>query len=358
MARKNSRYSNPIRILKNILTRYLFLLPLICLLFLLKNFHYHFNLNLKNLSNISKISTNSLPKIKLEKEINSAVLVPFNKNCWSELSIFIPFLNKFLNQNNNTNTNVKYQIYIINQIDNNRFNRGALLNIGYLLTRNISDFLILHDVDLLPLNPNLLKFYAQISTSISDKLDSKVVHISPPEFHPKYNFQNFIGGIISLSVKSFENLNGFSNNYWGWGKEDDDFHLRIFKRNMTIIKPKIEDLGSAANKLNTFRHIHNEKLRPRDKSLLGSKRLNVSSSGISDLIENDDFYQLISTKYVWFGDVKEINLAQISPNTNLIKPAIMFDVELYCDDDQFICTEEQAKKLQDEKNIQRKLNRV
>ena len=211
--------------------------------------------------------------------------------------------------------------------------------------------MILHDVDLLPLNPNLLKFYAQTQTS-------KIVHISPPEFHPKYNFQSFIGGIINLSVKSFENLNGFSNNYWGWGKEDDDFHLRIFKKNMTIIKPKIEDLGSAANKLNTFRHVHNEKLRPRDKSLLGSKRLNVSSSGISDLIKNDDFYRLISSKYVWFGDVDEINLAKISSNTNLIKPAIMFDVELYCDDDQFICTEEQARKLQEEKNIQRKLNRV
>ena len=53
---------------------------------------------------------------------------------------------------------IEYKIYVINQaIDKKKFNRGALLNVGYKLAMEENDWdcLILHDVDLLPENVTL-----------------------------------------------------------------------------------------------------------------------------------------------------------------------------------------------------------
>ena len=37
-----------------------------------------------------------------------------------------------------------------------RFNRAALINIGFMKTKDECDYLVMHDVDLLPNNPDLL----------------------------------------------------------------------------------------------------------------------------------------------------------------------------------------------------------
>ena len=36
-----------------------------------------------------------------------------------------------------------------------------------------------------------------------------------------------LGGIFFLDKRAWEKSNGFSNNYWGWGAEDNDFIWRI-----------------------------------------------------------------------------------------------------------------------------------
>ena len=53
---------------------------------------------------------------------------------------------------------IEYKIYVITQAqDGKKFNRGALLNIGYKLAMEENDWdcLVLHDVDLLPESPDL-----------------------------------------------------------------------------------------------------------------------------------------------------------------------------------------------------------
>ena len=39
-----------------------------------------------------------------------------------------------------------------------------------------------------------------------------------------------------MSVEQFRKVNGFSNQYWGWGGEDDDFYLRIVRNNLTLTR--------------------------------------------------------------------------------------------------------------------------
>ena len=50
---------------------------------------------------------------------------------------------------------VDHRIFVINQTDDWRFNRGQLINVGFLLAKQSCDYIVMHDVDLLPMNKNL-----------------------------------------------------------------------------------------------------------------------------------------------------------------------------------------------------------
>lgn len=88
------------------------------------------------------------------------------------------------------------------------------------------DYIAMHDVDLLPLNPNLPYNYPG---------DGSVMHVAAPGLHPKYNYPSFIGGILLVSVNDFHTVNGMSNVYWGWGMEDDEFYVRLRHNGIQVI---------------------------------------------------------------------------------------------------------------------------
>ena len=39
-------------------------------------------------------------------------------------------------------------------------------------------------------------------------------------------YASIFGGVGSFTKEQFENINGFSNKFWGWGGEDDDLYRR------------------------------------------------------------------------------------------------------------------------------------
>jgi len=41
-------------------------------------------------------------------------------------------------------------------------------------------------------------------------------------------YYNLIGGVMSINRENYYRANGFSNVYWGWGSEDDDFSARYY----------------------------------------------------------------------------------------------------------------------------------
>lgn len=117
-----------------------------------------------------------------------AVLVPF-RGRYEELLQFAPHIHKFLNRQR-----LRHQIWVINQQDEFRFNRASLLNIGHLLTREMCDYLVMHDVDLLPDNNDLNYGYPEDGP----------FHVSSPELHPLYHYKTFIGGIFIMTREQFE----------------------------------------------------------------------------------------------------------------------------------------------------------
>jgi hypothetical protein len=51
----------------------------------------------------------------------------------------------------------------------------------------------------------------------------------------------------------FKVVNGFSNQFWGWGGEDDDMHNRIVLANLDLIR-----LDTAESQMMTLQHATNE----------------------------------------------------------------------------------------------------
>ena len=149
-----------------------------------------------------------------------AVIVPF-RNRFNQLLQFVPHLHRFLSRQK-----INHKIYIINQVDDLRFNRASLINVGFLISHaDGCDYIAMHDVDLLPLNHDLNYGYPG---------DGTPFHVSSPELHPKYHYKTFVGGVLLVSSRDFESLNGMSNRYWGWGLEDDEFYARMKQNNFEV----------------------------------------------------------------------------------------------------------------------------
>lgn len=42
-----------------------------------------------------------------------------------------------------------------------------------------------------------------------------------------------------MRAETYEKVNGFSNNMWGWGREDDDLYGRIRENGFDVDRPKV-----------------------------------------------------------------------------------------------------------------------
>nr|SVE84255.1 EOG090X069C [Daphnia pulex] len=87
----------------------------------------------------------------------------------------------------------------------------------------------MHDVDLLPVNPQL---------KYVNPGDGFALHIASPKLHPKYHYETFVGGILILTTNDYKKLNGLSNKYWGWGLEDDEFYQRMKQGAIKLLRPE------------------------------------------------------------------------------------------------------------------------
>ena len=77
----------------------------------------------------------------------------------------------------------------------------------------------MHDVDLVMEDErNLYYCNPKLARHISAGID-------------KYNYElpydGLFGGVVALTKDQFEKINGYSNEYWGWGCEDDDMFIRV-----------------------------------------------------------------------------------------------------------------------------------
>lgn len=112
---------------------------------------------------------------------------------------------------------VKHRILVVEQQPGRLFNRGKLINAGMHYAAPFSDYFCIHDVDALP----IVADYRCPSQPL--RLVTRILTIDGRSQRTPYYFS----GAISVRKEQAFAAGGFSNEYWGWGKEDDDFFFRL-----------------------------------------------------------------------------------------------------------------------------------
>ncbi|XP_051044552.1 beta-1,4-galactosyltransferase 2 isoform X2 [Phodopus roborovskii] len=156
-----------------------------------------------------------------------AVIIPF-RHREHHLRYWLHYLHPMLRRQR-----LRYGIYVINQHGEETFNRAKLLNIGFLeaLKEDATyDCFIFSDVDLVPMDDRNLYRCGDQPRHFAIAMD---------KFGFRLPYASYFGGVSGLSKAQFLRINGFPNEYWGWGGEDDDIFNRISLTGMKISRPDV-----------------------------------------------------------------------------------------------------------------------
>lgn len=149
------------------------------------------------------------------------VIVPY-RNRYEHLQIFKKSIKKYFEK-----LDIKYELIIVEQDDAKLFNRGKLLNIGFLYAKKLKcDYVVFHDVDMIPVDVDYS--YCEEPTHLASNF------ISKDNSTNRIIFDEYFGGVTIFPVEYFEKINGYSNEYWGWGFEDDDLLHRCKKYKLPL----------------------------------------------------------------------------------------------------------------------------
>ncbi|XP_068600441.1 beta-1,4-galactosyltransferase 4 [Brachionichthys hirsutus] len=156
-----------------------------------------------------------------------AILIPHRKREKHLLYLLhhlLPFLER---------QQLHFGIYVIHQAGDETFNRAKLLNVGYLeaLKDHQWDCFVFHDVDLIPEN--------DFNLYVCEK-EPKHLVVGRNVTGYVLRYQGYFGGVTALSREQFLRVNGFSNEYWGWGGEDDDIRVRVTLQKMRVLRPSAD----------------------------------------------------------------------------------------------------------------------
>ncbi|XP_057376602.1 beta-1,4-galactosyltransferase 1-like [Daphnia carinata] len=152
-----------------------------------------------------------------------AIIIPY-RNRDHQLITFLHYIHPFIQRQQ-----LDYTIFVVEQTGISAFNRGMLLNVGFIeaLRRRSFDCFVFHDVDLLPEDD-------RNSYACPDVGKPRHLSVAISTFSYRPIGVNHFGGVGSVSVTDFVAVNGFSNRFWGWGGEDDDLFDRLRSRNFTV----------------------------------------------------------------------------------------------------------------------------
>ena len=273
----------------------------------------------KNTSCLAEYGYNLPPRIEYHfgssaKKLN--VLVPM-RGREIQLALFIPSFLKSMQYNA-----IDARIFVVEQKDKGPFNKGRLLNIGFSqanergLAHKEANWLF-SDVDIFETTPGRLAY----RDCMANPDDSTVAQQS--EIHHLYGIggdpaqkktysEGVLGGLFCLSSAMYSSVNGFSNQFWGWGFEDSDFEHRIAAKGAAVNRgaliPRLGDHGDCFSELgladlptpkkqkeenpdaynmkrnpNVPIHLENGKAYKKDLQAA------IVIDGISSLVENQDY---------------------------------------------------------------------
>lgn len=147
------------------------------------------------------------------------VVVPY-RDREKHLEIFAPAINKTLKEQK-----IDFGLLIVEQGDKKPFNRAKLLNVGFDYTKGEYDYYCFHDIDMIPVKSDYS--YCERPTHLAAKAQ---------QFDWALPYEQYFGGVTIFDKESFLEINGYCNEYWGWGAEDDDVYNRCSLKGVKIFR--------------------------------------------------------------------------------------------------------------------------
>lgn len=153
-----------------------------------------------------------------------AVIIPY-RNRLHHLRILLNRLHPLLHKQQ-----IDYRIFLVEQAGNDKFNRGKLMNVGFMeaLKYDKYDCFVFHDADLIPEHDRNIYMCDDHVRQLSSAIDETRYHVM---------FYNYAGGVAAMKKETMVKINGYPNSYWGWGNEDDDMSARAQAAGLLLTRP-------------------------------------------------------------------------------------------------------------------------
>jgi hypothetical protein len=220
-----------------------------------------------------------------------AIIVPY-RDREKHLNVFIPHMHEFLKDKE-----IDYDIFIAEQADDRPFNYGKLCNVVVNEISKDYTYFAFHDIDMLPITD-------ECDYSYPDEPVHLAVNV---EAHDnKLPYPQYFGGVILINREDFEEVNGYSNEYWGYGFEDLDLLKRIERSGLYLEKYYDENrVYTNYNELDILPYrIENVKLTNKDNT----ETISYNQFGSEDFLSGritpitkkttNDSYSVV----FWFND--------------------------------------------------------
>lgn len=142
-----------------------------------------------------------------------SIIIPY-RDRQTALEKLIPSLREYVSKQVDD-----FEIFVVEQNNDKPFNKGLLNNIGF--GYHTGSYVCFHDVDLIP---EFADYSYPVSPTHMSSHCSQFNYVNIPD--------KIMGGVILFNNKHYLQVNGYSNEYSGWGKEDDDLYHRCERENL------------------------------------------------------------------------------------------------------------------------------
>lgn len=195
--------------------------------------------------------TEEPPPVGDAPEGDVAVLIPV-RDREEHLQLLLPRLRASL-----TRLGMRPTFFVAEQADDGHsFNKGRLLNCGFASAPETFRHWIFTDVDVSEREPGTLRYALA---------ENGVKHV--------FGVKHTLGGCFCIDADTYRDVNGFSNDFWGWGWEDVDFLERVTRSGRAIdrehmvargcSRDAVDDLPAKPHEVRRLQHNKGLALRKR-----------------------------------------------------------------------------------------------
>ena len=193
--------------------------------------------------------------------------------------------------------NINFEIFLMEQSDDKqKFNIGKLKNIGFdLASKKSFDHYIFTDIDVYP-DSSLQESY--LTKPKNDGVVS--LAMKGTRYTQDKAVIPFLGACLKFSGKVFKDINGFPNNFWGWGREDHVIANRLKELDMTLYYP---EKGSLID----LEELKGEKISAQDKKHILDNEVEKTAYEKENTMDHDNGLKTLNYKILKYHKNENIN---------------------------------------------------